>query len=567
MLSLTWHGIFKEVEKSRHDSVMATLRNSLFIIIVTFCCATSIAQSRLIVKIKSSYRSVIRNTETLHRWLNANASGRAGMEMSVQSLVKHANENESLSDLFLIESRLSAQEAIRRYGILDIFEYAEPDYIGSAAGMKIVAEPPDDPGFSLQWYLRNDGTFNYAGNTAIEGADIQLLDAWELTQGDSSIIVAILDSGINPDHTEFKGRLWGNAAEVAGDDKDNDRNGFTDDYHGWDFVNNDNDPRDDSGHGTAVAGILAANANNGFGFAGIDQQCKLMICKVLDQDLTGYYSQWIAGLYYAIDHGARIVNFSLGGEEPSQALKGAIEYAESKGVLLVAAMQNFNTSRPYYPAAYAQTLSVGATDPDDARSVAFNNNPLYGSNYGSHLDVVAPGNYIYGLNKTSSGNGTVWSGTSMAAPIVSGIASLLLAQDPGRTAEEVKAILYAATEDQVGDPEEDQKGWDIFYGYGRVNAFAAVTNANPQPAEEKLLAYPNPAQTNVTLYLRQMISSPLRIVLTDTEGREVGSFYESAQEGRIFQQDFRVDHFAAGAYIVKVSTSNSIHYGRLMIIR
>lgn len=236
-----------------------------------------------------------------------------GQNLDVKALNVRLNNTAKLWDSISVTTFLSNQNAGPRFVLLyvsagdttslvasGLFEYIEPDHIGYAAGGGQQNQAPNDPGFPLQWYLHNDGTFTQ-GNPK-PGADIQMLEAWEITQGDSAVLVAILDSGINSDHLEFRGRLWRNAREVAGDNKDNDNNGFMDDSRmGWDFINSDNDPRDDNGHGTAVTGIMAANTHNAFRFAGIDQHCKLMICKVLDKNLTGYYSQWIAGLYYAVD--------------------------------------------------------------------------------------------------------------------------------------------------------------------------------------------------------------------------------------------------------------------------
>jgi subtilisin family serine protease len=230
-----------------------------------------------------------------------------------------------------------------------------------------------------------------------------------------------------------------------------------------------------------------------------------MVCKVVNHELKGYYSQWISGIYYAVDHGAQVINFSLAGEEPSKALEEAVDYAERHGVLIIASMYNLNSSDPCYPAAYEPVIAVGATDPDDKRSTAFNGNPQYGSNYGAHLDVVAPGNYIVGLNRSFSGSGTVWAGTSMASPVVAGIASLLWAQYPSRDAEDIRMLIYASAEDLTGTSEEDTPGWDPYYGYGRVNAFLALSGDTIR-INNQLKVFPNPAVTQ--LYIDYKLKQP-----------------------------------------------------------
>lgn len=236
-------------------------------------------------------------------------------------------------------------------------------------------------------------------------------------------------------------------------------------------------------------------------------------------------------------------------------MQEAIEYAESKGVLVVAAMQNYNTVEPYYPAAYTQTVSVGATDPDDNRSTAFNNSSTFGSNYGDHIDLVAPGNFIYGLGNATEGDpGKLWFGTSMAAPIVSGIASLLIAQDRSRHAGELKAILFATAEDLIGHPSEDTSGWDQYYGYGRVNAFYALSGTGRTAlTENKPYLFPNPSPGDVNLYLMQPAVASLKITVCDTQGRVVMELVEDSGE-RVVRKKLDLNFLPAGIYLVRIQT-------------
>lgn len=427
------------------------------------------------------------------------------------------------------------------------FEYVEADPKGYGAGQW--GEFPDDPGFDMQWYLNNDGSFPYAKAKA--GADIQLLKAWEITEGDSVIVVAILDSGVNYLQPEFTGRLWvSDRASV-----------------GWDFIHEDADPLDDHGHGTAVAGIIAANADNAIGFAGIDQRCKLMICKVLDEHLSGFYSQWIAGIYYAVEHGAHVINLSLGGKEPSRALKEAVDYANSKGVLVVTSMQNYHTDTPYYPAAYSATVAVGATDPDDNRSTAFNNDSDYGSNYGDHIDLVAPGNFIFGLDRSGSGlPGIRWAGTSMATPVVTGIAALLLAQDQSRNAVELKNILYSTSEDLVGDLIEDLPGWDRYYGFGRVNAWRALHREQINvPHENVLSLYPNPAAGELNAEALLPIASNSDYVIIDSYGRTILRV-SNPSVNRVIRHKIDISSLSPGLYVLQLRTDDTILMKRFLVV-
>lgn len=456
--------------------------------------------------------------------------------------------------LFTFPNTVPFDEVLEIYRGSGLFEYVEPDYTGRAAGLRTVA--PNDPGYGSQWYLRNDGSFSSAPSMA--GADIDMEPAWEITRGDTSVIVAILDSGINPDHREFSGRFWQNAREQAGDGQDNDRNGYTDDTIGWDFVNEDADPRDDGGHGTAVTGILAATGNNNFGYAGIDWHCRLMIGKVVGPDLIGFYSDWIRGIYYAVDHGADIINFSLVGDNPSRALEEAVNYAFDRGTLIVASMGNNNTSVPVYPARYARTFAIGATDPDDTRSIAFNGSSAFGSNYGDHLDVVAPGNYILGLNQSTSGNpGSQWSGTSMSSPVVAGIAALLRAQNPSYTPAELTSLIMNSAEDEIGDPSEDSRGWDIYYGFGRVNALRALQLAEGSqniPLEDQVDIFPNPATSQVNFRIRLSEASPVVIEVISPQGAFVSSFDLTTTSVRNIERVFDVRSLPNGMYLARIRT-------------
>lgn len=356
-------------------------------------------------------------------------------------------------------------------------DFAEPDYIGEAAGKSGMESAPNDEFFRKQWGLFNDGTVKTTvGRNGKRGADMNVLKGWETTTGSSDVIVAILDSGAKIDHPDLTDRIWVNRDETK-NGRDDDGNGFIDDINGYNFSYDNPNVRDDGGHGTNISGTVGASTNNSLGFAGIDQKCRLMICKNLDDENLGEYSWWSASLYYAANNGAKVINMSEGGYDYSKTLENAINYAYEAGALIVASMMNKNNSDSYYPASFKNVMAIGATDTDDSRCREFTWGG--GSNWGKHISVIAPGNRVYGLDYKDNYNYDVyWSGTSQATAYVSGIASILIGQDNSRTNKDVKEIITKSAIDQVGDPREDTPGWDQYYGWGRVDLYEAVNFGN-----------------------------------------------------------------------------------------
>ncbi len=268
--------------------------------------------------------------------------------------------------------------------------------------------------------------------------------AWDLSIGSTDAIIAILDSGINRAHPEFANRVLG----------------------GYDFINDDDDPDDDHGHGTHVAGIAAAAINNEQGSAGICPQCMILPVKVLDSGNKGTWGSVAAGIYYAVDQGARVINLSLGATVSSRTLEDAIAYAEAHDVLVVASAGNAASTTPYYPAALPYVIAVGATNDSDEHWVL--------SNTGEHLDLTAPGYRIFSTYNDLQQNGgyAFMSGTSMATPFVTGLVGLLASFAPSLTGAEIRDIM-TSTADDLGEP-----GKDSLYGYGRVNVYQALVAAN-----------------------------------------------------------------------------------------
>ncbi len=300
---------------------------------------------------------------------------------------------------------------------------------------------PNDPYYVYQWHMRRIG----------------METAWDISSG-SGVLTAVIDTGVKQ-----------SLADLA-------NTNFT---AGWDFVNNDNDPTDDEGHGSHVCGTVAQSTNNNIGVSGIAYDCTIMPVKVLNDQGTGTYDEIANGIVFAVDNGADILNLSLGGYAASTTVENAVNYAWNNGAVVVCAAGNDNLSSPFYPAAYANSIAVTATNYLEQR-------PKY-ANYGSWVDICAPGGdtndyngdgYVDGVLQNTFGaageNYYFYFGTSMASPHVAGTAALLKAQDPSRTNAEIRAVLESAVID-LGTP-----GWDPYYGFGRVDARVALTN---QPIE------------------------------------------------------------------------------------
>jgi thermitase len=351
---------------------------------------------------------------------------------------------------------------------------AEPDFIGETAGSRGNEILPNDLFFNRQWGLNNNGQMRTTtGNRGKEGADINVIKGWDLEIGSEDVVVAILDSGVKLDHPDLYSRIWMNRNEIK-NGKDDDGNGYIDDIYGYNFAYGNSNVRDDLGHGTNITGTIGASTNNVIGYAGVDQKCRLMICKNVSYENSGEYSWWAESITYAADNGAMIINMSEGGYDYSETLETAVRYATDAGCLIIASMMNNDNGEVHYPASFPEVLAVGATDTDDGRCREFTWGG--GSNWGKNISVVAPGNKIYGLDFRDNYNyDNYYSGTSQSTAFVSGVASLLLAQDFSRTNRDIRSIITSTAVDQIGDPREDSPGWDEYYGYGRVDLFAALS--------------------------------------------------------------------------------------------
>ncbi|MBN3895257.1 MAG: S8 family serine peptidase [Nostoc sp. NOS(2021)] len=268
------------------------------------------------------------------------------------------------------------------------------------------------------------------------GADlIKAPEAWAHGYTGKGVVVAVVDTGVDYNHEDLKDNIWTNPKEIAGNGKDDDGNGYVDDIHGWNFVDNNNNVLDDNGHGTHVSGTIAGE-NNNYGVTGIAYDAKIMPVKVLDDSGSGSYTSIAKGIHYAVDNGANVINLSLGGNYSNSTLESAINYASSKGVIVVMAAGNDGGSSPDYPARYASKsgIAVGAVDKNN-NLADFSNRS--GTNQISY--VTAPGVNVY--SSVPNNQYAIYSGTSMAAPHVAGVVALMLSANSKLTDAQVREIV------------------------------------------------------------------------------------------------------------------------------
>lgn len=302
---------------------------------------------------------------------------------------------------------------------------------------------PNDPFVPDQWNLFN----------------MNVPAAWDITRGDPNVVVAVLDTGVDYDHPELAPNIWRNPGEIPANGIDDDRNGFVDDDLGWDFAYNDRDPMDDHGHGTACAGIIAAVGDNGYQMAGVAYRCRVMCVRIGLSNGYSYDSMFAPGLVYAADMGAKVQSISYFSDDLTPLLRAAVDYAWSKGCLVIAAAGNFDEPFPIYPAGYDKAVAVAATTSLD-RKASF-------STFGTWVDVSAPGVGIYATNPGGEYTNR-FAGTSAATPNAAGVAALLWSVQPNAPIQNIRAALeYSSI--PLNDPVVG-----YFTNYGRVDAWRAL---------------------------------------------------------------------------------------------
>lgn len=360
-------------------------------------------------------------------------------ELREQFLALGASEITALApDLYAVRlpsaTLDSTDEAARQLALRpDLVRSVEPDGVGFGGGT------PNDPNFVNQWGWHNTGQVSGTVTGSVD-ADVDAPEFWDIAGDATGVTIAVLDSGLNFTHADLQGVAWTNPGEIAGDGVDNDGSGKIDDVIGWDWVNNDNDPTDDHGHGTNVSGIMVALRNNGVGTAGLVSGAKILVCKILNASNAGLTSHLIAATTYARQRGVRLMNLSLQNYPYSASLDAEFTACQSAGILLCICAGNQgvnNDTTPNYPSSYphANIIAVGNHDRTDQR--------WSGSNYGAaSVDLFAPGREIY-----SAGLGTglsIFTGTSQATPAVTAICAQLLALNPTWAAAETKAAIFAS---------------------------------------------------------------------------------------------------------------------------
>ena len=377
-------------------------------------------------------------------------------QMGVRSIyplfphIAHPGANPNLKRTYLLRFQIPVDlDAIKSaYAVHPLIEASEFNYIRQTQASEII---PNDPRFEEQWNL----------------SLIEMPGAWAIEKGDPEVIIAVVDTGFDYTHEDLASQTWVNTDEIPDNGIDDDHNGYIDDVRGWDFSepprsdgsgksqNGDNDPIDESGHGTHVTGIIGAAVDNDVGIAGIAWNCTLM--PIRGAGVEGIRDdRSAAAIVYAVDNGARVINMSWGGRERSFVLRDAVDYAYARGVLMIAASGNASEGASIFPAGYRKVISVAATEQHKQK--------FYQSNFGASIDIGAPGNVI--VSTQINNRYRPLSGTSMATAHVSGVAALIISKRPSLTHQEVRQILISTADPITESPE--------LVGAGNLNAARAL---------------------------------------------------------------------------------------------
>ncbi|QQS30856.1 MAG: S8 family serine peptidase [Sphingobacteriales bacterium] len=369
----------------------------------------------------------------------------------------------------------------------------------------------------------------------------QAEQAWDITTGNSNIVIGMVDDAVRLDHEDLAANIWTNPGEIAGNGIDDDGNGYIDDINGWDAADNDNNPNPPASadnfnfsHGTHCAGIAAAVTDNGTGIASVSFNVSLMAVKIAD-DATDQLTGAIEGVEYAIASGADVISMSWGGGAPSATEQAVFTTAHNQGIVLIAAAGNDNTSELMYPASYQYVISVGASDDNDLRADF--------SNFGDSIDVMAPGVQIWSTVATSTSAYEFYDGTSMACPYVAGLAALMLSFDPTATPDRIEQCL----EETADNIDGLNPGFEGQLGAGRVNAFLAVQCTPSEPI------------ANFTWSAQPPCAGEVFTFLDLSAGTELDSWQWSFPGGTPFSSTAQfptVSYPTSGSYEVTLTVSN-----------
>ncbi|MCP4262165.1 MAG: S8 family serine peptidase [Planctomycetes bacterium] len=382
---------------------------------------------------------------------------------------KDRSTSGKMSRFYLLKTAETVQSICARLNDDSEVEYAQPNYVYQSCS------DPNDPEYPDQ----------YAHQL------IQMADAWDISTGSHDVVVAVMDTGVDVNHPDLKDNIWINPGEIPNNEVDDDENGFVDDIHGWNFESDSNDviPEADfwsgiAGHGTNVAGVIAAVGNNGIGVSGINWQCSIMALR-LSIYITS--EEVAAALDYAAANGANVLNMSFGADEfgPDGDLivKEAIDNAFAQGILLTASAGNADTTKPHYPAGYYNVMAVASTNGEDIKTGH--------SSFGTWVDITAPGTDI--VTTDLGGEYIATAGTSFSSPYVGAVGALVMSHRPELTNVEVRAILENTTDPVYYGDIDPVQG---YIGTGRVNAYEALSVADQRhplgeivaPRQEQIFA-------------------------------------------------------------------------------
>lgn len=403
----------------------------------------------------------------------------------------------------------------------------------------------NDPSFSKQWSLQK----------------VNANKAWNYSRGSKKVVVAVVDNAVDINHPDLKTNVWVNPNEIPGNGKDDDKDGYIDDINGWDVADNDNDPtppQSSVAHGTHTGGIIAAVSDNNLGISSLSFGISLMAVKANKNSGAGSSSDIFKGFTYAADAGADVISLSWSGTGSSQTDQNVINYAYSKGVVLVAAAGNNNSEAKTYPASYPNVISVASSDESDKRSVF--------STYGTWVDITAPGSNIY---STVPGTGYQnMSGTSMACPLVASLCGLMLSLNPALTQAQVENCLKSTSVSiDAINPAYAGK-----LGAGRINAeaamkcVAAITGfAEETSSTDTWTIYPNPANENFVVELNNQQDGTIQMELLNCTGQKIMVIPVESRNGYC-RKEVNISFLPEGIYFLHLEYNHQTRVKKIVKI-
>lgn len=436
----------------------------------------------------------------------------------------------------------------------DILEWAEPDLVYEADFV------PNDPNIGSQYHISKIASYA----------------AWDLTQGDTNVVIGIVDSGSDLDHPDLAANIKYNYLEDPTNGIDDDNNGYIDDWRGWDFaganylsLSEDNNPNIVSSyceHGSHVSGCASQVTNNGVNGAGIGFKCKLLISKHgADNDNTGsgysYVYNTNAGLTYCYQNGAKVMNCSFGSSSPSAYTQLVINNAWAAGVVTCASAGNDGSNVVRYPAAYQNVISVASTTSSDTKS--------WFSNYHTTVDVCAPGSSIYSTLYNNSY--AIFDGTSMSSPICAGTVALIRSKYPSYTPTQVVNRLLLGC-DSIYNINPSYVG---LLGAGRINAYKSVmplTSVEPNgqeiPASYSISQnFPNPFNPTTRINFSIPKSSFVNIVVYDAKGSKIETLVNENKQSGNYTVNFNAAVYSTGVYFYKITANGFSDVKRMMLLK